>query len=154
MQINLTVAIDFTGSNGPPNMPNSLHYMGVKQNQYEIAIRSCGDIVAYYDYDQKFPAFGFGGKFFRGPNVNHCYPLNGNPNDPEILGIDGILAAYRKVLANTELWGPTHFHYIIDKLNETVKQESEKKVTGLTPERRLFRYSITRMLARSRSSRS
>ena len=123
MQINLTVAIDFTGSNGPPNMPNSLHYMGVKQNQYEIAIRSCGDIVAYYDYDQKFPAFGFGGKFFRGPNVNHCYPLNGNPNDPEILGIDGILAAYRKVLANTELWGPTHFHYIIDKLNETVKQE-------------------------------
>ena len=123
MQINLTVAIDFTGSNGPPNMPNSLHYMGVKQNQYEIAIRSCGDIVAYYDYDQKFPAFGFGGKFFGGPNVNHCYPLNGNPNDPEILGIDGILAAYRKVLANTELWGPTHFHYIIDKLNETVKQD-------------------------------
>ena len=49
--------------------------------------------------------------------------MNGNPNDPEILGIDGILAAYRKVLANTELWGPTHFHYIIDKLNETVKQD-------------------------------
>jgi len=52
MQINLTVAIDFTGSNGPPNMPNSLHYLGAKQNQYEIAIRACGDIVAYYDYDQ------------------------------------------------------------------------------------------------------
>ena len=63
MQINLTVAIDFTGSNGAPNLPNSLHYLGAKQNQYEIAIRACGDIVAYYDYDQKFPAFGFGGKF-------------------------------------------------------------------------------------------
>ena len=123
MQINLTVAIDFTGSNGPPNMPNSLHYMGVKQNQYETAIRACGDIVAYYDYDQKFPAFGFGGKFFGNPNVDHCYPLNGNPNDPEILGIDGILKAYRNVLSNTELWGPTHFHYFIDRLNDTVKQD-------------------------------
>ena len=123
MQINLTVAIDFTGSNGPPNMPNSLHYIGAKQNQYEIAIRACGDIVAYYDYDQKFPAFGFGGKFFGNPKVDHCYPLNGNPEDPEILGIDGILQAYRNVLNNTELWGPTHFHYFIDRLNNTVKQD-------------------------------
>ena len=76
-----------------------------------------------YDYDQKFPAFGFGGKFFGNPKVDHCYPLNGNPDDPEIYGIDGILEAYRKVLNNTELWGPTHFHYFIDKLNETVKKE-------------------------------
>ena len=123
MQINLTVAIDFTGSNGAPNMPNSLHYLGAKQNQYEIAIKACGDIVAYYDYDQKFPAFGFGGKFFGNPKVDHCYPLNGNPNDPEILGIDGILQAYRNVLNNTELWGPTHFHYFIDRLNDSVKQD-------------------------------
>ena len=106
-----------------PNLPNSLHYLGAKQNQYEIAIRACGDIVAYYDYDQKFPAFGFGGKFFGNPNVDHCYPLNGNPDDPEIQGIDGILQAYRNVLNNTELWGPTHFHYFIDKLNDTVKQD-------------------------------
>jgi hypothetical protein len=59
--------------------------------------------VAYYDYDQKFPAFGFGGKFIGNPNAGHCYPLNDNPNDPEILGIDGILKAYRNVLSNTEL---------------------------------------------------
>ena len=79
--------------------------------------------MAYYDYDQKFPAFGFGGKFFGNPKVDHCYPLNGNPEDPEILGIDGILQAYRNVLNNTELWGPTHFHYFIDRLNNTVKQD-------------------------------
>ena len=115
MQINLWVAIDFTGSNGAPNLPNSLHYLGAKSNQYETAIRACGDIVAYYDYDQKFPAFGFGGKFY------------GNPNDPEISGIDGILQAYRTVLTNTELWGPTHFHHFIDKLNETVKQDIDKE---------------------------
>lgn len=127
MQINLTVAIDFTGSNGAPNLPNSLHYLGAKANQYEIAIRSCGDIVAYYDYDQMFPAFGFGGKFYGNPNVDHCFPLNGNPNDPEIAGIDGILKAYRTVLNNTQLWGPTHFHYFIDRLNQTVKRDIERE---------------------------
>ena len=28
-----------------------------------------------------------------------------------------------KVLNNTELWGPTYFHYFIDRLNDSVKQE-------------------------------
>ena len=123
MQINLTVAIDFTGSNGPPDQKNSLHYIGAERTQYEIAIEACGNIVGYYDYDQKFPAFGFGAKFYGNPEVSNCFPLNGNPSDPEIQGIDGILEAYRETLNNVELWGPTNFHYIIDKLNETVKQE-------------------------------
>jgi hypothetical protein len=127
MQINLTVAIDFTGSNGAPNLPNSLHYMGPNANQYETAIRACGDIVAYYDYDQKFPAYGFGGKFYGNPQVDHCFPLNCNPNDPEIYGIDGILQTYRTVLNNTQLYGPTYFHYFIDKLNEKVKNDMARE---------------------------
>ena len=94
MQINLWVAIDFTSSNGNPNSKDSLHYLGAQFNQYETAIQACGNIVAYYDYDQKFPAFGFGAKFCGNPNVDHCYPLNGNPDDPEINGIDGILQTY------------------------------------------------------------
>ena len=98
MQINLTVAIDFTRSNGPPNQPNSLHYLGAQRTQYEIAIEACGNIVGYYDYDQKFPAFGFGAKFYGNANIDNCFPLNGNPSDPEIQGIDGILQAYREVL--------------------------------------------------------
>ena len=123
MQINLTVAIDFTKSNGPPNQPNSLHYLGAQRTQYEIAIEACGNIVGYYDYDQKFPAFGFGAKFYGNASIDNCFPLNGNPSDPEIQGIDGILQAYREVLNNVELSGPTNFHYIIDHLNETVKKE-------------------------------
>ena len=123
MQINLTVAIDFTGSNGNPNQANSLHYLGPNPNQYETAIRACGDIVAYYDYDQKFPAFGFGGKFYGNPVVDHCFPLNCNQNDPEIDGIDGILQTYRTVLNNSILFGPTYFHFIIDRLNAQVKEE-------------------------------
>jgi hypothetical protein len=123
MQINLTVAIDFTGSNGNPNQVNSLHYLGPNANQYETAIRACGDIVAYYDYDQRFPVYGFGGKFYGNPNVDHCFPLNCNPNDPEIEGIDGILQTYRTVLSNTILYGPTYFHFFIDRLNAQVKED-------------------------------
>ena len=70
-------------------------------------------------------SLGFGEKFYGNPQVSHCFPLNGNPNDPEIETIDGILKAYREVLNNTELYGPTYFHYIIDYLNETVKKEIE-----------------------------
>ena len=126
LEINLTVAIDFTSSNGSPNNENSLHYLGAEKTQYEIAIKSCGDIVAEYDLDKKFPAFGFGGKFYGNNKATHCFPLNGNPSDPEIDGIDGILEAYRDVLNNTELYQPTYFHSIINKLNETAKKEMEE----------------------------
>ena len=33
------------------------------------------------------------------------------------------MKAYREVLNNTDLFGPTYFHQIIDNLNETVKKE-------------------------------
>jgi len=123
MQINLTVAIDFTGSNGDPTKPFSLHYLGTNNNSYEMAISSCGNIVAYYDYDQLFPAFGFGGKFCGDNNVSHCFPLNMNPENPEIQGIDGILQAYRNILNQTRLYGPTFFHHIIDQVISVVKQD-------------------------------
>ena len=29
-------------------------------NDYEQAIRACGMVVAYYDYNQMFPVYGFG----------------------------------------------------------------------------------------------
>ena len=127
IEINLTVAIDFTTSNRPINDKLSHHFLGAKQTVYEKAIKSCGDILAEYDFDKKFPAFGFGGKFLGELKVSHCFPLNGNPDDPEIKGIDGILEAYRKVLNNSELAQPTYFHYVIDTLNEKVKREVEQK---------------------------
>lgn len=59
-QISLAVAIDFTGSNGEPAYPNSLHYLGA-YNQYEHATRAVGSILEVYDADRSFPVYGFGG---------------------------------------------------------------------------------------------
>lgn len=39
LQLNMMIAIDFTGSNGVPKFPNSLHYMNPQApNQYQLAI--------------------------------------------------------------------------------------------------------------------
>lgn len=82
-QIGLTIAIDYTASNGAPTMPTSLHAMG-PQNQYIQAIHSVGSICEPYDVDRMFPVFGFGG-MHRGmgmKGVSHCFPVNGNVQDP------------------------------------------------------------------------
>ncbi len=57
-RVSLMVAIDFTGSNGDPSNPNSLHFRrsGV-MNQYQAAIQSVGNILAPYDSDQSFPVW-------------------------------------------------------------------------------------------------
>lgn len=83
LELNLSVAIDFTGSNGVPSQPNSLHFMyGKVPNQYQLAINAIGNILMNYDSDKRIPAFGFGAKprFPRltSPIVSHCFPLSGN----------------------------------------------------------------------------
>ncbi len=92
-QISVLVGIDFTGSNGKPTMRESLHTIHKKPNLYEKVIDSCCNIVAYYDYDQQFPTFGFGAKVDYG-NI-HCFPLNKNEGNPNINGVNGILETYR-----------------------------------------------------------
>ena len=123
MQINLTIGIDFTGSNGDPKSYSSLHYISNDLNQYEKAIKTCGDIVAYYDYDQLFPVYGYGFKFKSSSNVYHCYPINENEQDPNINTIDGVLAQYRKFIDKIVLYGPTCFAPLINELNKSVKED-------------------------------
>ena len=49
-QINFTVGIDFTASNGEPSKPDSLHYLDpAKPNQYTRALVAVGDVCQYYD---------------------------------------------------------------------------------------------------------
>ena len=56
LQLNLLLAIDFTGSNGIPTSRDSLHYMHPSQkNQYQQAIQSVGEILINYDHDKEVP---------------------------------------------------------------------------------------------------
>jgi hypothetical protein len=83
LQLNLSVAIDFTGSNGDPNLKNSLHYINDNQQSlYQAAIIAVGNILLNYDSDKKIPAFGFGAKTRFGGHksnvVDHCFALSGS----------------------------------------------------------------------------
>lgn len=93
-EINVHIAIDFTGSNGDPKERNSLHYMGNNfKNQYTDAIKSVLNVLKDYDSDQQFPVYGFGGKI-PGSEVSDCFALNGDIYDPECQGTEEVLKVY------------------------------------------------------------
>ena len=118
LQLNLSVAVDFTGSNGIPTAPTSLHHLNpMNPNQYQKAIMAVGSILMNYDYDQLIPAFGFGAKP-RFPQMNthatdHCFPLSGRHDMIEVSGLDGLMNVYANALSHVELSGPTFFAPIL-----------------------------------------
>ena len=62
----MSVAIDYTASNGDPSKEGSLHYLDNHDkhrhpNQYELAMSTVGKIMESYAYKKKFAGFGFGG---------------------------------------------------------------------------------------------
>uniref|UniRef100_A0A8C5C012 Copine Vb n=1 Tax=Gadus morhua TaxID=8049 RepID=A0A8C5C012_GADMO len=114
-QINFTVAIDFTASNGNPSQSTSLHYMNPYQlNAYAMALRAVGEIIQDYDSDKMFPALGFGAKLPPDGRVSHEFPLNGNIENPYCNGIEGILEAYHQSLKTVQLYGPTNFAPVVN----------------------------------------
>lgn len=123
-EISLAIAIDFTASNGDPQQRGSLHHIDKNvPNEYEVAIHSVGDILATYDSDQLFPAYGFGAKLpplFRTPS--HCFTLTGS-DDPLCVEIEGVLEAYRQTLYNVRFSGPTVFAEIIRAASEHVQED-------------------------------
>lgn len=123
VQIGLLIAIDFTKSNGDPNNGDSLHYIdGVNLNQYERAIYTCGHMIAYYDYDQLFPAFGFGAKIDKYDDSVPVFNLNFE-KDPDIKLIQGVIEAYHKAVYKIEFSGPKLFAPIIRKINKMIKKD-------------------------------
>ncbi|XP_077450594.1 copine-8 isoform X6 [Stigmatopora argus] len=114
-QINFTVAIDFTASNGNPAQPTSLHYVSPYQlNAYAMALKTVGEIIQDYDSDKMFPALGFGAKLPPDGRISHEFALNGNPQNPYCVGIDGVMEAYYQSLKSVQLYGPTNFSPVVN----------------------------------------
>uniref|UniRef100_A0A3B5RA65 Copine-8 n=1 Tax=Xiphophorus maculatus TaxID=8083 RepID=A0A3B5RA65_XIPMA len=116
-QLNFTVAIDFTASNGNPSQPTSLHYMSPYQmNAYAMALKAVGEIIQDYDSDKLFPAYGFGAKLPPDGKISHGFPLNSNTENPNCVGIEGVLEAYFHTLRTVQLYGPTNFAPVINQV--------------------------------------
>ena len=126
IDMNLNIAIDYTISNGKPNNKDSLHYAdGDEPNDYEKAIYSCGKIVAYYDKDQIFPVYGFGG-IPPGEEVsNNCFNINFT-NSPNIETIEEVITIYKNSLKYITFKGPTYFAPVISKVMEEIKKKTNE----------------------------
>ena len=125
LEISMIAAVDFTGSNGDPDTPDtpksrSLHYYSAGPTAYQVAINAVAKVLAPYDSDGKIELYGFGG-VPKGAGVSHCFPLNGNERDPKVDGVDGMNEAYVKALKSCNLAGPTNCAPVITKATASAK---------------------------------
>uniref|UniRef100_A0A8C5PWF8 Copine 4 n=1 Tax=Leptobrachium leishanense TaxID=445787 RepID=A0A8C5PWF8_9ANUR len=124
-QIQFTVAIDFTASNGDPRNSCSLHYIHPYQpNEYLKALVAVGEICQDYDSDKMFPAFGFGARIPPDFKVSHDFAINFNEDNPECAGIQGVVEAYQNCLPKLQLYGPTNIAPIIQKVAKSASEET------------------------------
>lgn len=105
LNISAVVAIDFTGSNGDPKLPHSLHYLA-GDNQYRNAIDGIIPIISQYDNDKKYPVYGFGMLETATGRVNHAKLMA-----DEAFESDGVVSCYESSIrsGDYQLSGPTHF---------------------------------------------
>jgi len=129
--IAVVFAIDFTSSNGTPHEENSLHKIVDladlsdfnSLNQYQKAITSIGHVLEAYDSNKEFGVYGYGAQFGDNENMQFEYPLNGNRENPNVEGIQGVLNVYYKTLEDVKLGFPTNFAPIINKICRMAKKD-------------------------------
>lgn len=59
--------------------------------------------------------------------MNHCFPLNGCFEQPEVHGVKGIVDAYRRNLPEIMMAGPTFFSSILDIFMDFAQEGEELK---------------------------
>ncbi|XP_030584625.1 copine-9-like [Archocentrus centrarchus] len=87
-----------------------------QMNAYAMALKAVGEIIQDYDSDKLFPAYGFGAKLPPDGKISHAFPLNFNTENPNCVGIEGVLEAYFQSLRTVQLYGPTNFAPVINQV--------------------------------------
>jgi hypothetical protein len=143
LELSLVVAIDYTGSNGDPTQPGTLHYIdpaGYIPNQYQDAIKYVGQILEPYDADKRYTVLGFGARVKQADGTfstaQHCIPIP--TAGGEVTGVDGILEAYKQSLPDLMLSGPTLLAPLVSAICSTVA------AAGCRPDRQ--RYTVLLVL--------
>lgn len=130
-QFNFTIAIDFTGSNGDPSSPQSLHYINPRgYNEYLAAIWAVGTVIQDYDSTRMFPVFGFGAQIPPLWQVSHEFPINFDPTNPFCAGIEGVVQAYQQCLPQVKLCGPTNFSPVINHVACFARQALQQNMAS------------------------
>ncbi|CAB9509275.1 Copine-6 [Seminavis robusta] len=134
-ELNVCVAIDFTGSNGDPRKAGTLHHMYPgERNSYQKAIAAIVSILLQYDSDKKIPVYGFGAKY--NGVVRHCFQCGAFP---EADGLKGIMDAYESTFSSGLIMSrPTVFNEVLktaaaktDKLFEDALKRGGQSYTIL-----------------------
>lgn len=99
--------------------------------RYQIAIRSIGNIIQYYNTSHQFAGYGFGALIPPDFKISHCFPLNNNPANPFCDSVDELLDHYKKTIENVKLSGPTCFARIVDNAAEMAKNQEKNSYSVL-----------------------
>ena len=135
LEISVIVGIDFTRSNEEPRIPSSLHAFDpsnsqpAANNEYVMVIQTVLEILQHYDSDKKFPVYGFGAKIPPTKSiVSHCFACSGDFFTPEVVGVEGVLEAYKNALGTVSLHGPTKFSDLLALTRQYAAPSHESEV--------------------------
>ena len=105
-RISLSVAFDFTSSNGDPNDKSSLHYIYANgtDSLYAFVARSVVEgIISTGCSNQSIDAYGFGAKLPKHDSTSNIFSLNlKDEHKPTFSEFDDLLKAYENCAKNVE----------------------------------------------------
>ena len=122
LQIDFTVAIDFSIDNIDSFSPQSLHYRnGESLNQYESVLYKFGSVLCHYNNENKYSIYGFAGTVNGETSQN--FPLTFNKKDPTVFSFQGLMNTYRRSLKKVQLAHPRCFSEIINQARIKANQK-------------------------------
>jgi hypothetical protein len=113
-KLDLSVAIDFTSSNGDPRCPGTLHDQSSGSlNDYEETIVAVGGLLT--PYCQSVSVYGFGAKYGgTARHIFHCGDTQSADDENAVGTVDSILKAYKSVFESDLIMsGPTIYDQVL-----------------------------------------